>query len=36
MLDPHIRRPLKENSVIDIGAFNGDSALVLSDYAKDV
>jgi hypothetical protein len=29
-----IRDPLKSKSVIDIGTFNGDSALVLSDYAK--
>jgi FkbM family methyltransferase len=36
MLDPHIRDSLKTKSFIDIGAFNGDSALVLSDYAKDV
>jgi FkbM family methyltransferase len=36
MLDPRIRKPLKNKSFIDIGAFNGDSALVLSEYAKDV
>jgi FkbM family methyltransferase len=36
MLDPRIQASLKTKSFIDIGAFNGDSALVLSDYAKDV
>jgi FkbM family methyltransferase len=36
MLDPRIREPLKNKSFIDIGAFNGDSALALSQYAKDV
>jgi FkbM family methyltransferase len=35
MLDPRIRPLLKAKSVIDIGAFNGDSALVLSGYGKD-
>jgi FkbM family methyltransferase len=36
MLDPRIRLPLKKKSFLDIGAYNGDSALVLSEYAKDV
>jgi FkbM family methyltransferase len=36
MLDPRIRTPLKTKSFIDIGAFNGDSALALSEYAKDI
>jgi FkbM family methyltransferase len=36
MLDPHIRDLLKTKSIIDIGAFNGDSALVLADYGKNV
>jgi hypothetical protein len=36
MLDPRIRPLLKAKSVIDIGAFNGDSALVLSGYGKDI
>jgi FkbM family methyltransferase len=31
-----IQASLKTKSFIDIGAFNGDSALVLSDYAKNV
>jgi FkbM family methyltransferase len=36
LLDPRIRAPLKNKSFIDAGAFDGDSALVLSEYAKDV
>jgi hypothetical protein len=36
LLDPRIRASLKKKSCIDIGAFNGDSALVLSEYAKDI
>jgi FkbM family methyltransferase len=36
MLDPRIRAPLKNKSIVDVGAFNGDSALVFSEYAKDV
>jgi FkbM family methyltransferase len=36
MLDPRIREPLKNTSFIDIGAFKGDSALVLSQYAKNI
>jgi FkbM family methyltransferase len=35
-LDPRIRSQLKNKSVLDIGAFTGDSALVLSEYAKDM
>jgi FkbM family methyltransferase len=36
MLDPRMWASLKTKSFIDIGAFNGDSALVLSDYARDI
>jgi FkbM family methyltransferase len=36
MLDPSLRTSLITKSFVDIGAFNGDSALVLSEYAKDV
>jgi FkbM family methyltransferase len=36
MLDPRIQHSLKTKSIIDIGAFNGDSALVLADYGKNV
>jgi FkbM family methyltransferase len=36
LLDRRIHGLLKRRRFIDIGAFNGDSALVLSDYAKDV
>jgi FkbM family methyltransferase len=36
LLDPRICGPLKNKSFIDVGAFNGDSALVLSQYAKAV
>jgi FkbM family methyltransferase len=36
MLDPRIRIPLRNKSFIDIGQYTGDSALVLSESAKDV
>jgi hypothetical protein len=36
LLDPRRRSCLRTKSCTDIGAFNGDSALVLSEYAKDV
>jgi FkbM family methyltransferase len=36
LLDPLIRESLKKKSFLDIGAFTGDSALVLSQYAKNV
>jgi hypothetical protein len=36
LLDPRIRACLTTKSCIDVGAFNGDSALVLSEYAKGV
>jgi FkbM family methyltransferase len=35
-MDPRIRAKLKTKDFLDIGAYTGDSALVLSQYAKDV
>jgi FkbM family methyltransferase len=35
-LDVRVQRYVREKAVMDIGAFNGDSAVVLSEYAKEV
>jgi FkbM family methyltransferase len=35
-LDPRGRRYVREKAAMDIGAFDGDSAVVLGEYAKEV